>query len=102
MFEFADATGNKFQACDAIASCLNQNDASDSSIIEFVVVAPGEGSTSGGVTESGVVEIASAPVSVPGPIAGAGLPGLMFAGCGLLGWWRRKRRAQAAATAGRS
>jgi hypothetical protein len=98
---FLDAADGVFTTAIPLSSYLFT--ASDRTFDQVVPADPGNGLYSVTerftITANGVAgvsntsaDIAFVPASVPAPIAGAGLPGLILAGGGLLGWRRRRQK----------
>jgi hypothetical protein len=100
---FLDPSNGVFTTATPLSSHLFH--ASDPTFDQIVRADPGSGLYSvterftitasnvfGVTTTSAVITFVPPASAVPAPIAGAGLPGLILASGGLLGWWRRRQK----------
>jgi len=87
--------------CGSGGTLIDTSNTNPIDLLNFLSTYPGlspdtDGTGTGGATILSEEYLLSGtgpgPIGVPGPIAGAGLPGLILAGAGLLGWWRRRRK----------
>jgi hypothetical protein len=78
------ATGQEF--------CLSSNINSCNVPTPLIFIANGPGVFADAFPGAVNLEIATIASAVPGPVLGGGLPGMLFAGGGLLAWWRRREK----------